>query len=180
MRTQAQKESRKAGGSGMYRRLFRHTIALFLGSVLAANAAGAAASTSVNYQVRGVEIYATATRGVFTGVTWAADDYGNWYAVVDHTAFDAARTATITGGIFDLNGYRRDVSGTFDPGGTVLLRSAASGCGREVFDVDGTMTIAGGGSGVLDATLVHYRRAVLGRCITYGATVSGTVALTLP
>ena len=30
----------------------------------------------VNYEVRGVEIYATATRGVFTGVTWAADDYG--------------------------------------------------------------------------------------------------------
>ena len=164
----------------MYRRLFRHTIALLLGGVLAANVSVAAASTSVTYEIRGVEIYATATRGVFTGLTWAADDYGNWYAVVDHTAFDAARTATITGGPFNLNGYRRDVSGTFDPGGTVLLRSADPGCGREFFDVDGTFTLAGGGSGVFDATLVHYRRPVFGRCITYGATVSGTVALTLP
>jgi hypothetical protein len=161
-------------------RPFRHTIALLLGSVLAANVAVAAASTSVNYNVRGGEIYATATRGVFTGVTWAADDYGNWYAVVDHTVFDAARTATITGGTFDLNGYRRDVSGTFNAGGTVLLRSADSGCGREVFDVDGTLTLTGGGSGVFDATLVHYRTPAFGRCITYGARVTGTVAFTLP
>ena len=164
----------------MYRRLFRHTIALLLGGVLAANVGVASASTSVNYEVRGVEIYATATRGVFTGVTWASDDYGNWYVVVDHTVFDATRMATITGGTFDLNGYRRDVSGTFNPGGTVLLRSADSGCGREFFDVDGTLTLAGGGSGVFDATLVHYRTRVLGRCITYGATVRGTAALTLP
>ena len=169
-----------AGGSGMYRRVFRHTIALLLGSVLAANVVVAAASTSATYEVRGVEVYATATRGVFTGATWAADDYGSWYAIVDHTAFDAARTATITGGTFALDGYRRDVSGTFNPGGTVLLRSADPGCGREVFDVDGTMTLAGGGSGVLDAILVHYRTSVFGRCITYGATVSGTVALTPP
>jgi hypothetical protein len=164
----------------MNHRLFRHTIALILGTMLAANVAVAAASTSVGYNLRGVEVYATATRGVFTGTTWAADDLGNWYAIVDHTVFDAARTATITGGSFDLNGYRRDVSGTFNSGGTVLLRSADPGCGGEVFDVDGTLTLAGGGSGVFDATLVHYRTPIFGRCITYGATVSGTVALTLP
>ena len=164
----------------MHRRILRHAAALLLGSMLAANVAIAAASTSISYQVRGVEVYATATRGVFTGVAWAADDYGDWYAVVDHSAFDAARTATITGGTFDLNGHRRDVSGTFDSGGTVLLRWADSGCGREVFDVDGTLTLAGGGTGVFDATLVHYRTSLFGRCITYGATVSGTVAFTLP
>ena len=164
----------------MHRRVFRQAAALLFGGILAASAATAAASTTISYQVRGIEIYATATRGVFTGVTWAADDYGQWYAVVDHTAFDAARTATITGGTFDLNGYRRDVSGTFDPGGTVLLRSADAGCGREVFDVDGTLTLAGGGTGVFDATLVHYRRSLFGRCITYGATVSGSVTFTLP
>jgi hypothetical protein len=62
----------------------------------------------------------------------------------------------------------------------VLLRSADAGCGREFFDVDGTLTLAGGGNGAVDATLVHYRTLVLGRCITYGATVSGRVALTLP
>ena len=164
----------------MHRRTFRHLAALLLGSILAAQVAVVAAATSVNYQVRGVEVYATSTRGVFTGVAWAADDYAGWYAVVDHTAFDAARSATITGGTFELNGHQRNVSGTFDPGGTVLLREAAPGCGREVFDVDGTMTLVGGGSGVFDATLVHYRRSVFGRCITYGATVSGTAALTLP
>jgi hypothetical protein len=165
---------------GMHRRILRQAAALLLGGMLAANVAVAAASTSVTYEARGVEVYATATRGVFTGVAWAADDYGNWYAVVDHTAFDAARSATITGGTFELNGYRRDASGTFDAGGTVRLRSAEPGCGREVFDVDGTVTLAGGGTGVLDATLVHFRTSLFGRCITYSATVSGTVALTLP
>jgi hypothetical protein len=164
----------------MHRRMARHLAALLLGSILAAHVAVAAAATSVVYDVRGAEVYATSTRGVFTGVAWAADDYAGWYAIVDHTAFDAARTATITGGTFALSGYQREVSGTFNPGGTVLLRSADSGCGREVFDVDGTLTLAGGGTGVFDATLVHYRRSVFGRCITYGATVSGTVALTLP
>jgi hypothetical protein len=164
----------------MHRKALGHMAALLLGSMLAANVAVAAASTSISYEVRGVEVYATATRGVFTGVAWAADDYGSWYAVVDHSVFDAARTATITGGTFYLNGYRRDVSGTFDSGGTVQLRSADLGCGREVFDVDGTLTLAGGGTGVFDATLVHYRRSLFGRCITYSATVSGTVALTLP
>lgn len=163
----------------MHRRVIRHAAALLLGGILAGGAAMTAASTTIRYEVRGVEIYATATRGIFTGVTWAADDYGQWYAVVDHTAFDAARTATITGGTFDLNGYRRDVSGAFS-GGTVLLRSADVGCGREVFDVDGTLTLAGGGTGVFDATLLHYRRSVFGRCITYGATVSGSVTFTLP
>ena len=164
----------------MHSRIIRHVTALLLGSMLAASVSVAAAATTIRYDVRGIEIYATATRGVFTGVTWAVDDYGQWYAVVDHTAFDAARTATITGGTFDLNGYRRDVSGTFDPGGTVLLRSADAGCGREVFDVDGTLTLAGGGTGVFDATLVHYRRSLFGRCITYGATVNGSVTFTLP
>jgi hypothetical protein len=164
----------------MQRRAIRHLAALLLGSMLAAHVAVAAAATNVTYEVRGVEVYATSTRGVFTGVAWAADDYAGWYAVVDHTAFDAARSATITGGTFELNGHQRDVSGTFNPGGTVLLREAVPGCGREVFDVDGTMTLAGGGSGVFDATLVHYRRSVFGRCVTYGATVSGTATLTLP
>jgi hypothetical protein len=164
----------------MHRRMVRHLAALLVGSMLAAHVGVVAAATSVSYEVRGVEIYATSTRGVFTGVAWAVDDYAGWYAVVDHTAFDAARTATITGGTFELNGHQRDVTGTFNPGGTVVLREAASGCGREVFDVDGTLTLAGGGSGVFDATLVHYRRSVFGRCVTYGATVSGTVALTLP
>lgn len=164
----------------MHRRVFRHLAAFVLGGMLAAQVAVAAAATSVAYEVRGAEVYATSTRGVFTGAAWAADDYAGWYAVVDHTAFDAARSATITGGTFALSGYQREVSGTFNPGGTVLLRQADSGCGREVFDVDGTLTLAGGGSGVFDATLVHYRRSLFGRCMTYGATVSGTVSLTLP
>jgi hypothetical protein len=164
----------------MQSRWFRYTTALLVGLTLAANVAITSAATSVTYTARGVEIYATSTRGVFTGVAWAADDYASWQAVIDHTAFDAARSATITGGTFALDGYRRDVSGTFDPGGTVLLSVAGPGCGREVFDVDGTLTLTGGGTGVLDGTLVHYRTSLFGRCITYGATVSASVALTLP
>ena len=34
-----------------------------------------------------------------------------------------------------------------------------------------------GGSGTMSVRLTHYRRKILGRCITYGASVAGTVSL---
>jgi hypothetical protein len=137
------------------------------------------AAITVPYSVRGIEVHATSTEGTFTGVTWAADDYGTWQAVVQHTVFDANDNATITGGTFTLDGNKRDVNGTFTSG-TVTFLWADSGCGRQVFDVDGAMDLAGGGTGSFDATLTHYRTSVFGHCITYWATVRGTTTLSLP
>jgi hypothetical protein len=137
-----------------------------------------AGSTTVAYGVRGIEIHATATQGTFTGVAWAADDVGTWTAVVQHTAFDAERNATITGGTFTLDGRKRDASGTFTSG-SVSFTSADPGCGREFFNVDGAMTLGDGGTGTFSATLVHYRTLLFGRCITYWATIRGITELTL-
>jgi hypothetical protein len=152
--------------------------ALALVCALALPFGAVAGSTTVTYGVRGIEIHATATQGTFTGVAWAADDAGTWYAVVQHTVFDAGRNATITGGTFTLDGTTRDVSGTFTSG-SVTLVSADPGCGREFFDVGGQLMLADGGTGTFSATLVHYRTPFFGRCITYGATVRGIAALTL-
>jgi len=35
----------------------------------------------------------------------------------------------------------------------------------------------GAGSGAFTATLTHYRHSILGHCITYAASVSGTLSL---
>ena len=166
---------------GFKMRLNRRTLAASAALVLALAIplSTVAASTTVTYGIRGIEIHATATQGTFTGVAWAADDFGTWTAVVQHTPFDANRNATITGGTFTLDGRARDASGTFTSG-SVNLTSADPGCGREFFSVDGAMSLRGGGSGAFSATLVHYRTQVFGRCITYWVTVRGTTELTLP
>lgn len=156
------------------------TTAVLVAAALATQAGSVAAATEVTYGLRGIEIAATSTRGTFSGVAWASDDVGTWRATVDHTVFDASRSASITGGAFTLDGARRDASGTFEPGGTVVLTSADPGCGREFFDVNGVLAVAGGGSGQFDATLTHYRASVFGRCITYWVTVRGSVTLSLP
>lgn len=137
-----------------------------------------AASTTVAYGVRGIEIHATPTQGTFSGVAWAADDFGTWSAVVQHTVFDAERNATITGGTFSLDGRVRDVSGTFTSG-SVNLTSADPGCGREFFSVEGAMSLRDGGTGTFSTTLVHYRTQLFGRCITYWVTIRGITELTL-
>jgi hypothetical protein len=169
----------KHGATGM-RGIRRIGVAILVAAALTAQAASVAAATEVTYGIRGIETAATATRGAFSGVAWAWDDYGTWSATVDHGAFDARRHATITGGTVTLDGARRDVSGSFEPGGTVVLTNADPGCGREFFDVDGVVAITRGGSGQFDATLTHYRTSFLGRCITYWATVRGSIRLSLP
>jgi hypothetical protein len=150
--------------------------ALLTATLLLQASLAAAATQTVTYQISGAEVAAMATRGTFTGVASAADDYGTWWAVVDHTAFDASRNAVITGGTFSLDGIRRDVTGNF-VSGTVALISAASECGNEVFDVDGQLRLGRGLDGKFSATLTHYRAPVWGACVTYSATVSGVVTL---
>jgi hypothetical protein len=160
-------------------RLTRHVAGPLLGLLLVLQPVTALGATTVTYGVSGAEVYATATRGVFVGVGWAADDYATWKAVVDHTPFDADRNAVITGGSFSLDGLKRDATGTFTSG-SVTLTWAAPGCGNETFSVVGSFAIAGGGDGDFKATLKHYRTSIWGRCVTYAATVSGSVALHLP
>jgi hypothetical protein len=39
--------------------------------------------------------------------------------------------------------------------------------------------LAGSGSGAFNVTLTHYRRSIFGRCVSYSASVRGTLSLTL-
>ena len=76
---------------------------------------------------------------------------------------------------FALDGHTRDLTGGMD-GGTITLLTT-SGCGRQTYSVTGHLTLAPGGTS--DASfamfLTHYRLSLFGRCITYGATVQGSV-----
>jgi hypothetical protein len=151
-------------------------VALWLAAVVALQAGVVAAASRVTYNVSGVETYATSTLGIFEGAAWANDDVGRWHASVNHTAFDSSGSATITGGSFNLDGWRRDVTGSFS-GGSVSLTAADPGCGRQWYAVIGSLALNGHGSGAFNATLTHYRTPVFGYCVTYGATVRGTVTL---
>ena len=140
----------------------------------------AAASPSVTYTISGVEYAATSTESRFAGVAVATDDFGSWLAVVNHTRLIGG-SATITGGAFSYDGQVRDLSGAFTDG-TLNQTGGFIGCVKETFAVNGelALTIPAGGTGLFTATLTHYRSLIFGRCVTYAATVKGTVAFTLP
>jgi hypothetical protein len=75
------------------------------------------------------------------------------------------------------------VSGAF-VGGTVQVTNVGANCSNQTFAVNGILGhvgwwSSGSGSGVFRATLTHYRHSILGRCITYGASVRGTLSLSL-
>jgi hypothetical protein len=95
-------------------------------------------------------------------------------------------TATITGGSFSLatslDGASTLVTGKFT-GGTVQVKNVGTTCSDQTFAVDGVLGsvgpwYSGTGSGSFSVMLTHYRRLLFGSCITYSASVSGTISLT--
>lgn len=142
----------------------------------------AAATVSDRYAISGYEYYATSTQGRFAGTaTGSSGDSATWNAVVNHTPLTT--TATITGGSADLYSSNLvHVHGVFS-GGTVTLASEEAGCGTQTYDVTGKLAKVTRsdshrkGSGLFAATLTHYRTSVLGSCVAYSASVSGTITL---
>jgi hypothetical protein len=137
------------------------------------------ASTTYNDWIRGAEYSATSTEGKFAGYA-SGDLLGYWNAVVDHTPLGSA--ATITGGSFSLDGLT-DADGTFT-GGSVTLNNPSSGCVNQSYAVQaslGSVSVgaATGGTGTFNGTLVHYRQWVFGRCVTYSATIRGSLSLSV-
>jgi hypothetical protein len=56
-------------------------------------------------------------------------------------------------------------------------------CSNQTFDVEAIPSnlgrwCAGSGSGTFSATLTHYRHRLFGSCVTYGASVTGSISLT--
>jgi hypothetical protein len=165
----------------MRTRLMLVLVVVLSGAVVGTSVARANATYSDS--IAGTEVAFTSTQGRFVG-TASGDLPGAWQAVVDHTPLDP--NATITGGTFTLatvlNGSGVTVLGTFAQGGTITRIKAGTGCRDQVYTVADTLTdvgVGGGtGTGAVTATLTHHRTRILGHCITYAATVVGTVNLT--
>jgi hypothetical protein len=166
----------------------RLLILLAAALVLLVAPATAAAAQTYSDTISGYEYAFTSTDGKFAGTASGALP-GTWNADVQHTqlCLSCTPTATITGGSFSLatahNGLPALVTGAF-VGGTVQVINPGAGCTNQTFAVNGILGrvgwwSTGSGSGTFRVTLTHYRRSVLGRCISYSASVRGTLSLTL-
>ena len=102
---------------------------------------------------------------------------------MDHTPLGTS--ATITGADFHLathlHGTLTAVTGDFT-GGTVRQLSGFTGCVNQRYAVNGVLGDVGFGSarsgaGTFVATLTHHRTKVFGHCVTYSASISGSLSL---
>jgi hypothetical protein len=156
--------------------------ALAVGIALWAAATATAAQT-YNDTISGYEYAFTSTEGRFAGSASGALP-GFWDADVRHTplCLSCTPTATITGGSFSLATGSGLVSGRFT-GGTVQVINAGSNCTNQTFAVNGVLGAVGrwsggSGTGLFSATLTHYRQRIFGSCVSYAASVNGTLSLT--
>lgn len=148
----------------------------------------AVAAQSYSDTISGYEYAFTSTDGKFAGNA-SGSLPGAWNADVQHTklCLSCTPTATITGGSFSLatthNGAPTVVSGAF-VGGTVQVINRGAGCTNQTFAVRGILGqvgwwTRGSGSGAFNVTLTHYRHSIFGRCVSYSASVRGTLSLTV-
>lgn len=151
---------------------------------VASTPASAIAATATTYSdpISGFEYAAASTQGSFAGAALGAVP-GPWSATVDHTPLGTS--ATITGGEFSLATYRdgtlTTITGHFTAG-TIQQLSGFTGCVNQRYAVDGLLgdvgfRAAGSGTGTLAATLTHYRTKIFGYCVTYSASISGSLSL---
>jgi hypothetical protein len=144
-------------------------------------AAAIAATTSAD-SVSGLEYAATSAQGRFAGIASGALP-GVWSVTVAHTPLGTS--AAITGGDFHLatrlDGTLTVITGDFTRG-TVRQLSGFTGCASQRYAVNGVLSdvgpgSAGRGTGTFAATLTHYRTNIFGHCVTYSASVSGSLSL---
>ena len=128
------------------------------------------------------EYAATSTQGRFVGIASGALP-GAWSVTVDHTPLGTS--ATIIGAGFhlatDLHGTLTAVTGDFT-GGRVTQLSGFTGCVNQRYAVHGVLGdvgfgSVGSGTGTFVTTLTHYRTKIFGHCVTYSASVSGSLSL---
>lgn len=162
-------------------RFHRLAIAASLSLSLVSVPAMSLAATDVTYDLAGSEVWASSTTGVFVGAAARSDDVGFWQATVVHEPLPETigPSAKVVGGTFSLNGWRRDLAGAVTGGSITLLTTST--CGIQTYNVLGDVAVTQGGTGTANfaTVLTHYRIKVWGRCITYGATVKGTVTFHL-
>ena len=158
------------------------TVPIVAAVALFISPASAIAATSPD-SVSGLEYAATPAQGRFVGIASGALP-GVWSVTVDHTPLGAS--AAITGGDFHLAtrlaGTLTAVTGEFTAG-TVRQLSGFTGCVNQRYAVHGVLDKVGAGAarrgtGTLNATLTHYRTKIFGQCLTYSASVRGSLSLT--
>jgi hypothetical protein len=144
----------------------------------------AAAATTYSDSVYGFEYSATSTQGKFAGTAYGALP-GAWAATVNHTQLSPS--GTVTSGSMSLktvlNGASTQVDGDITGGEVVRTNPGATGCVNQYYAVNLVLEDVGpngtgGGTGSFGGTLTHYRHSVFGTCVTYSATISGSLALT--
>ena len=162
-------------------RWLRWMVPVLAAAALFISPAAAIAAPSSD-SVSGFEYAATSTQGRFAGIASGALP-GAWSVTVDHTPLGTS--ATITGGDFQLSTRLARtltaVSGDFTAG-TIRQLSGFTGCVSQRYAVNGVLRDVGSGSvrrgtGAFAATLTHHRTTIFGRCVTYAATVSGSLSL---
>jgi hypothetical protein len=148
---------------------------------VAAPIAGAATGVSSAYAVAGIETsIPTNNTSTFAGSALGSSfDTAAWKASVVHDAlsncpFGSSTSCAITGGSFSLTSSSgAQVSGAFTEGAITPV-SQQTPCGKQILTVAGRLTTTNGPASFA-ATLTHYRTFIFGTCVTYFATVTGTV-----
>ena len=163
-------------------------IAIAAAAMLAIPLSAVAAPASTTFAVTGVEYAFTPTVGFFAGsAAGDAGERGAWNTNVEHDRLGSPPPIYVTGGSFWMatrsSALSYDwVSGTFvNHGGTITTLDSGAGCTNQRYRVTGSLehvrtSSTTDGSGTFSVTLTHHRVPVLGRCITYTATVVGSVS----
>jgi hypothetical protein len=141
------------------------------------------------YAIKGYEVWYAPTVGTFVGTGAGTDGFGAsldlnaWHAAIEHEEV-LIPSGRVTGGKATL--YRLDgvvVTGYFEDG-VATQAHAGPGCTTEYHTVIGSLRDVTSsalpdqlGVGYFNATLVHYRTHVFGRCYAYSASVSGTITV---
>jgi hypothetical protein len=134
----------------------------------------ALAAPGTTDRVMGIEYSATATTGKFSGIA-AGPLPGTWDATVIHDKLKPG-TVPITGGSITV--YTREpITGTF-VNGTISPINTPTTCVNERFNVTGTLAFEGDSTGTFTVVLTHLRTKLQSGCVTYGATVAGTLTVT--
>jgi hypothetical protein len=166
--------------------------------VLAAVGTTSVAATEHTTLVSGFEMYATSSQGRFSGTArgqGANRVSGGWSIVVDHSSLDPCfrmrlACATVYDGSFSLaetSPTLELITGQFaggsPPTNQIQLLNRGDNCTDQLFKLTDALVNVGTGSqrsssgSSFVGYLWHQQRSFWGRCITYAATVQGTVVL---
>jgi len=158
-------------------------LAVIVAMAVAVSSAAAATGLSTAYAVAGIETsIPTNNTSTFAGAAvGSGGDAAVWKASVVHQAlsncpFGSNTSCAITGGFFSLassSGAR--LTGSFTSG-SVTPVSQQTPCGKQVFGIAGALATTSGPAS-FTARLTHYRTLLFGTCITYFATITGSVQL---